>query len=200
MASTSRNIVLTANAKALAIPSASATSAASTTEKNVRVFQDLERKLLAAGEQNFEFLIVGEGSQRDWLRKNLQRAEVTGVLRGNDLAEAYCRMDAFVFPSLTDTFGLVILEAMASGIPVIAAPETGERIGIKDGVSGFLSDDFAVSLLRLMRNPTLRRNMSCEARKVAAYCSWDSVFEQLYCHYDEGLNLIRSGCVAKGPC
>jgi phosphatidylinositol alpha 1,6-mannosyltransferase len=159
-----------------------------TTEKNVRFFMELERTLLAAGQQNFTFLIVGEGGQQKWMQRHLRNAEFAGVLRGADLAAAYGRMDAFVFPSLTDTFGLVILEAMASGIPVIVAPETGQRVGIEDGVSGFLSQDFGISLLRLMRNHSQLTCMSGAARKFACEHSWQSVFEQLYRTYADGLS------------
>jgi phosphatidylinositol alpha 1,6-mannosyltransferase len=70
-----------------------------TTEKNVRLFVDIEHKLVAAGERNYKFLIVGEGGQQSWLRKHLQSAELSGVLRGEALAAAYVRMDAFVFRS-----------------------------------------------------------------------------------------------------
>ena len=158
-----------------------------TTEKNVRLFPELERKLIAAGERNFTFLIVGEGGQQNWLRDNLASAEIPGVLRDDALAAAYERMDAFVFPSRTDTFGLVILEAMACGVPVIVTPETGKRVGIADGVSGFLSEDIAASLQRLMHNASLRRAMSSAAREFASDNSWNGVFEQLYRTYDQGL-------------
>lgn len=161
-----------------------------TTEKNVRVFVDLERELLAAGEQDYKFLLVGEGGQHRWLRKHLQKAELPGVLRGEDLAAAYRRMDVFVFPSRTDTFGLVILEAMASGVPVILAPETGRRIGIQDHVSGFLSDNFPMSIRCLMHDPGLREAMSSAARQFANGRCWQSVFERLYRTYAEGL----TGC------
>jgi phosphatidylinositol alpha 1,6-mannosyltransferase len=160
-----------------------------TTEKNVRLFVDLERKLLAAGEQNYKFLIVGEGGQQKWLRKHLRSAEIPGVLRGKELASAYSHMDAFVFPSRTDTFGLVTLEAMACGVPVILAPETGEHIGIEDGVSGFLSEDFAASLRHLMHDHPLRLAMSGAARELANRKSWHLVFEQLYRTYAEGLTI-----------
>ncbi len=95
-----------------------------TTEKSVQVFPDLEQELVAAGEKNFKFLIVGEGGQKDWVAKHMKRAEMPGVLRGAELAAAYKLMDVFVFPLRTDTFGLAILEAMASGVPAIVAPET----------------------------------------------------------------------------
>lgn len=162
-----------------------------TTEKNVRLFVEIEQELLAAGEQNYKFLIVGDGGQQDWLRKHLQRAEMAGVLRGKDLAEAYGRMDVFVFPSRTDTFGLVILEAMASGVPVLLARETGERAGVEDGVSGLFCEDFAASLQRLMHDPGLRLTMSCAARKFAGNNSWQRAFEQLYGTYAEGLSIKR---------
>jgi glycosyltransferase involved in cell wall biosynthesis len=150
---------------------------------------ELDRKLSAAGETNYRFLIVGEGGQQSWLKKNLPGAEIPGVLRGKDLAEAYTQMDAFVFPSLTDTFGLVILEAMASGVPVILSPETGTRVGIKDGISGFLSNDFAASLKQLMHHHELRLEMGEAARKFANTQSWHHVFENLYQTYSEGLTI-----------
>ncbi len=160
-----------------------------TTEKNIRFLVDLDRKLAAAGETNYRFLIVGEGGQQSWLKKNLPTAEIPGVLRGKDLSEAYTQMDAFVFPSLTDTFGLVILEAMASGVPVILSPETGRRVGIEDGISGFLSCDFTVSLKRLMHNHELRCEMGKAARKFANTQSWNGVFESLYQTYSKGLTI-----------
>ena len=158
-----------------------------TTEKNVRLLAEIESQLLAAGERNFRFLIVGEGGQQAWLRKHMQQAELPGVLRGEQLAAAFQQMDAFAFPSRTDTFGLVILEAMASGVPVILSPEPGRRIGVEDRVSGFLTDDFAASLRLLMHNPQRRESMSQAARAFAYRNSWDNVFEQLYESYAEGL-------------
>jgi len=160
-----------------------------TTEKNVRFMAEVESRLIAAGEQNFKFLIVGEGGQQKWLQTHLRRAELTGVLRGEQLLAAYNQMDAFVFPSRTDTFGLVILEAMATGLPVILAPETGQRIGIEDGISGFHSEDFAASLQLLMHNPALRESMSRAARKFANTNGWDQVFEHLYETYAGGIAL-----------
>jgi glycosyltransferase involved in cell wall biosynthesis len=161
-----------------------------TAEKNVRAFVEIDHKLRAAGEQNYKFLIVGDGGQQKWLQTHLRNVEMTGVLRGKELAAAYTRMDAFLFPSLTDTFGLVILEAMASGVPVILAPEAGVRVGVRDGVSGFLSQDFAASIQNLMHDEPLRLAMGRAARQFANANSWDVVFEQLYQTYAEGLALI----------
>ena len=163
-----------------------------TTEKNVRFFAELERSLIARGENNFRFLIVGEGNQQRWLEENMRRAEFTGLLRGKQLSAAYNRMDAFVFPSTTDTFGLVVLEAMASGLPVILSPQAGLRVGVRDGVSGFLSADFAASLQLLMRDRALLHTMSCSAREFAIRHSWDAVFEQLYTAYAQGLATLTN--------
>lgn len=158
-----------------------------TTEKNVRYFVDLERKLIASGESNFRFLLVGDGGQQNWLRRRMRHADLPGVLRGPELTQAYRQMDAFVFPSRTDTFGLVVLEAMASGVPAVLPPEVGKRIGVEDGVSGFLSNDFLESVQRLMHDRELRLAMAEGARRCADAHSWQTVFEKLYCTYREGL-------------
>jgi glycosyltransferase involved in cell wall biosynthesis len=163
-----------------------------TLEKNVRFFADLERDLIAAGEHDFQFLLIGEGGQRDWLKRHVKHAILPGILRGRELADAYVGMDAFVFPSRTDTFGLVVLEAMASGLPVIVSPETGTRVEIEDGVSGFLTENFGESLLELMRNEPKRLAMSLAARRFASSKSWCGVFEHLYQIYRAGLEAGRS--------
>ena len=162
-----------------------------TAEKNVRFFHELETRLRAAGETDYKFLIVGDGGQQKWLRTHLRNAELPGVLTGEALVAAYRCMDAFVFPSRTDTFGLVLLEALACGIPVIASQETAGRVGIENAVSGFLSDDFAVSLRTLMHDPALLFEMGRAARHLANRNSWDVVFEQLYRTYEAGLILTQ---------
>jgi glycosyltransferase involved in cell wall biosynthesis len=163
-----------------------------TTEKNVRSLVDLERNLLAAGERDFKLLIVGEGGQRQWLEKHLKNVEFTGVLRDKHLIAAYSRMHALVFPSRTDTFGLVVLEAMASGVPVVLSPETGRNVGIEDGISGLLSTDFAASLRRLMHDRPLQLAMSSAARQAANGHSWHAAFEQLYRVYARELIYLAS--------
>ncbi len=160
-----------------------------TTEKNIRYFAELERQLIAAGEHDFRFLIVGDGGQTRWLHKHLSRVELPGILRGEELVAAYQQMHAFVFPSRTDTFGLVTLEAMASGVPVILAPETGHRVGIEDGAGGFLCTDFAAAVRRLMHDDELRLSMSRMARNFANTKSWSHVFDNVYETYRAGLAL-----------
>lgn len=158
-----------------------------TVEKNVRAFADLQWQLESAGQHDFQLVLVGDGREREWLRRHLPQAEMPGVLHGEQLAAAYASMDAFVFPSRTDTFGLVILEAMASGVPVLVTPETGARVGIRDGVEGFLSDDFVSGVRRLIESEPLRLKMGQAAREFACSADWDSVFRGVYQTYEQAL-------------
>ena len=166
-----------------------------TPEKNVRMFADLERSLLDRGRRDFRFTLIGEGNERDWLRKNLEFGETPGILRGEALAEAFANMDVFVFPSRTDTFGLVLLEAMASGVPVVVSPETGARVGVRHGVTGFHAPDvhsFTESVLQLMNSEPLRQRIGAAARIFSCSRVWNGVFERLYWTYERGLE--ETGC------
>lgn len=164
-----------------------------TPEKNVRLLVELEQNLIAIGQRNFRFLLVGEGSEKEWLRRNLQFGEFPGVLHADALAESFANMDAFVFPSRTDTFGLVLLEAMASGVPVVVSPETGIRVGVEHGVTGFHAGDLnslTESVLYLMKNEAVHREMGSAAREFARSKTWCGVFQQLYGTYETGLEEI----------
>jgi len=85
-----------------------------TVEKNVEMLVDVERCLHTAGITDCRFLIVAQGSSEEYLRANLKNCVLTGMLSGEDLARAYANMDVFVFPSKTDKFGNVVLEAVAA--------------------------------------------------------------------------------------
>jgi glycosyltransferase involved in cell wall biosynthesis len=156
-------------------------------EKNIRQLVDMERALLERGVSDCRFVIVGDGSERQWLAQNLQRAEFTGVLSGEALANAYADMDAFAFPSQTDTFGNVVLEAMASGVPVVVSNEGGPKYLVAPGTSGFVAGTaaaFVEAVIDLRSNPDLRERMSNHARAAAMLHSWDRVFENVYSRYD----------------
>jgi phosphatidylinositol alpha 1,6-mannosyltransferase len=171
-----------------------------TPEKNVRLFAELEHRLRAAGQRDFRLVLIGEGSEKEWLKSHLQSAELPGILRGEVLAEAFANMDVFVFPSRTDTFGLVLLEAMASGVPVVVSPEAGVRVEVQHGSTGFVAPDIGClteSVLRLMESQALRREMGGAARRFARSKDWSGVFEQVYHTYGTGLEecgLRRPAC------
>jgi glycosyltransferase involved in cell wall biosynthesis len=155
-------------------------------EKNLRTLQALEQYLVSSGVRRFRFLIVGGGRERAWLQANLRHAELPGVLKGEALARAYANMDLFVFPSKTDTFGNVVLEALASGVPAVVTSEGGPKHVIEAGVSGLVARseaDFRRCVLALMGDPARRGAMAKAARRQACRTRWDDVFHRLYEDY-----------------
>lgn len=155
-------------------------------EKNVRVFGEIEAKLKSANIENYRFLIVGEGGERVWLERNLQNRRLTGELFGEDLARAYANMDLFVFPSQTDAFGNVVLEAMSSGVPAVVMTEGGPKFLIENGVNGFVAkdeNDFIETVARLVKNPEQLRALGQSARQSAQANSWERIFEKMFEYY-----------------
>jgi phosphatidylinositol alpha 1,6-mannosyltransferase len=135
-------------------------------EKNVALLTTVQRELEQKGFLGFRFLIVGAGNQEECLRKHLTRAEFAGVLKGDALAEAYANMDLFIFPSHTDTFGNVVLEALASGVPAIVTPDGGPSTIIRDGVTGRISPDaeFSKAVVDALAKPMSHEEM-CKRRE-----------------------------------
>jgi glycosyltransferase involved in cell wall biosynthesis len=161
-----------------------------TVEKSVESLAEIERALVKAGERNFRFLIVGRGSSEPWLREHLSHAEFTGVLAGEELAAAYANMDVFVFPSKTDTFGNVVLEALASGVPAIVTDRGGPQFIIRDGETGFVArdlDSFVDHIIHLRHSPETLARMRANARRLAEAASWDDIFDAVYGVYDIAL-------------
>lgn len=153
-------------------------------EKNVALLATLQQ-VLDQKQRRFRFRIVGQGSLEGWLRSQLPRAEFPGVLRGEALAEAYANMDLFIFPSHTDTFGNVVLEALASGVPAIVTPDGGPRSIVRDQETGWIANDaeFADAIDTLLQDPARRAKMQIAARSYAETASWDAVFEGVYRNY-----------------
>ena len=156
-------------------------------EKNVRMLRDIEKTLLAEGARYFQFHIVGDGTDRRWLEQNMQYADFAGVLTGKPLSQAYANMDVFVFPSRTDTFGNVVLEAMASVLPAIVTDSGGPKSIVRPGETGFVASDiegFCSAILSLMKSPLLHNQMSIKARCQACDASWDTIFNDVLKAYD----------------
>ncbi|MCX6621900.1 MAG: glycosyltransferase [Acidobacteria bacterium] len=152
-----------------------------TPEKNVRLLAGLEQALLAAGAPPFEFHVIGAGSELDWLRANLRHGVLPGVLRGHELSRAYANMDVLVFPSETDTYGNVVLEALASGVPAIVTAKGGPKFLVRPGQTGFVAssvEELLAAALRLMRDGELLKKMKAAARAHAHHFSWDAVFDE----------------------
>jgi glycosyltransferase involved in cell wall biosynthesis len=112
-------------------------------EKNLEAFLDLE----LPGTK----VVVGDGPARAALMRKYPQAVFPGAQQGEELANTYAAADVFVFPSKTDTFGLVLLEALASGVPVAAFPVTGPRDVLGSAPVGALNDDLELACLAALR-------------------------------------------------
>ena len=158
-------------------------------EKNITLLAEIHHQLLALGYTNFRFIIIGQGQEEAWLRERMTQVEFAGVLLGNDLAQAYANMDVFVFPSHTDTFGNVVLEALASGVPAVVTPDGGPRYIVRDGITGFVREDasFTAAIVELMQHAAQLKAMREAARAYALTASWDAVFAGVYAAYEEML-------------
>ena len=145
-------------------------------EKNIEAFLDN----LHAGSK----VVVGDGPALEALRARYPQVTFTGALAGDELASAYASADVFVFPSLTDTFGLVMIEALASGVPVAGFPVHGpldivgrDGRGTVEGFSdliGAVNDDLAVAIAAALR---------CSPDDCVAYArhySWDKSYQQFF--------------------
>lgn len=158
-------------------------------EKNVRLLHDLELALLKRGvKRKFEFLIVGEGNEREWLEERMKHAVFTGFLEGESLSEAYANMDLFIFPSETDAFGNVVQEANAAGVPTLVTDKGGPKFIVRQGETGYVCsslEDFVNHTIELMDNREKLLKIKESSREFALSRSWDSVFDSLYDTYRE---------------
>jgi phosphatidylinositol alpha 1,6-mannosyltransferase len=154
-------------------------------EKNIALLPKIDTELRAQGSAT-EWLIVGHGSEEEMLRRELSAsAKFAGVLRGDALAVAYANMDLLVFPSHTDTFGNVVLEALASGVPAIVTPDNGPATIVRDWDTGRVVEDagFANAVVDVLGDWKLHSSMREAARVHALSCSWDGVFDRVYSGY-----------------
>lgn len=157
-------------------------------EKGLDVYADTVAALRDAG-CPVRALVVGDGPACDMIRERLPRAVFTGHLSGEDLAEAYASSDVFLFPSETETFGNVTLEAMASGIPTVCANATGSRSLVLDGQTGFLvlprePGAFVAALRTLVRDDDLRIRMGQAAHAEALNYTWPLILGRINAFYD----------------
>jgi phosphatidylinositol alpha 1,6-mannosyltransferase len=172
-------------------------------EKHVAMLPVLERAIRCSEPRPCQFVVVGEGSQRAWLEREMPTAEFPGVLHDDRLARAYANFDLFVFPSESETFGLVVLEAMASGVPVIAMARGGPQFVVESGVSGFLAKDerqFVEATLTVLRDQPLRARLGVGARASALKWSWTMVFDELYQVYADTVRAAESLAARPAPC
>lgn len=158
-------------------------------EKGLDVFADVVEELARRGIAA-RSVVVGDGPARAALAARLPDTRFTGTLEGEALARAYSSSDIFLFPSDTETFGSVTLEAMAAGLPVVCADAAGSRSLVEDGVTGFLapagrSDIFLERVARLVADAALRQRLARAARATALAYDWERTLERLVDYYRE---------------
>ena len=156
-------------------------------EKGLDVFAEVVRRLRQSGAP-IRALVVGDGPERGAFQAALPNAVFTGHLGGAELATAYASSDVFLFPSETETFGNVTLEAMASGLPVVCADAAGSRSLVDDGVTGQLCpprgvDAFEAAVRHLVAHPALRAEMGGAAREAAGAYDWPTVLGTMEGYY-----------------
>jgi glycosyltransferase involved in cell wall biosynthesis len=159
------------------------------TEKRVELLAEA-----VEGLEGVRLALVGDGPARSQLEQRLAGAPVhfTGYLQGEALSTAYASADAFVFPSDTETFGQVIQEAMASGLPVVAARAGGAIDLVRDGVTGTFfrpgdADELRAQVRRVAAHPSQFAAMGLAGRAAAERRSWSNVMGELLDHYRRAL-------------
>jgi glycosyltransferase involved in cell wall biosynthesis len=153
-------------------------------EKDLDVLAQAYRQLREEG-LSVQLYLVGEGPYLESLTNSLPEAVFTGYLRGADLATAYASADVFVFPSTTDTFGNVVIEAQASGTPVIVSDTGGPKELVEDNVNGIVTkshnaNDLARAIRELVINDNKRAEMSERARQSVIDRSWPEAFRKFW--------------------
>jgi phosphatidylinositol alpha 1,6-mannosyltransferase len=165
-------------------------------EKNVALLPKVDAQLRTLGITPC-WLIIGHGAEEAHLRAALPNADMPGVLRDEALATAYANMDLLIFPSHTDTFGNVVLEALSSGVPAIVTPDGGPAHILHSATPNCCDqcartttpgrvasdEDFAAAIAEVLTNPITHTAMRHTARTYAQRCSWDAVFDKVLAAY-----------------
>ena len=146
------------------------------------------------------WLIVGDGPNKvAWREKERVQKNITltGYIKGEELARIYAGADLFVFPSFTETFGNVVLEAMSSGTPAVVANAGGVKEFVINDVNGRIceqqnAESFVHAISELLEDETMRLRMGVEARNYALTQSWDTIFDGLISDYYDVLQSSRN--------
>jgi len=157
-------------------------------EKNLPQLVEVYKRL-ASLRKGIRLVVVGEGPYLEEMKQALAGLPVTftGFLSGDDLPQAYASSDIFLFPSTTDTFGNVVLEAQASGIPVVVTDEGGPQENLIPGKTGYVvpndDDAFLHAVLQLVDNRHLLEKMKRNARKYVQNRSFEAAYLRLWDSY-----------------
>lgn len=162
-------------------------------EKNLQLLERAFKALVRSVSAEVRLLVVGDGPYIKEMQENMKGlpCTFTGYLDGEELAAAYATCDVFVFPSTTDTFGNVVLEAQASGLPVVVSDAGGPRENMIDRVTGFITrandtDSLLQAVTNLVLDSAARARMGKAARVYAEERSFERAYDETWHMYDEG--------------
>ena len=166
-------------------------------EKNTAIYMRVMNALTAKG-LKVKPIVIGDGPEMAAMKAGLKNGVFAGFLHGAELARAYASSDIFFFPSESETFGNVTLEAMASGLPAVNAIASGSNSLVVEGVTGHLVSardeaTLGARLETLARDEALRRRMGEAARARALDYSWDHILDGLLASYRRVLTEAKAG-------
>jgi glycosyltransferase involved in cell wall biosynthesis len=118
-------------------------------EKNIKEFCRINP--YDFGYNNVHVVVVGDGPARKELEGHWPHVEFVGTKTGEELAQFYRDSDIFVFPSLSDTFGVVLIESLACGTPVATFPVTGPRSIVREGINGSMDENLTVAVINCLK-------------------------------------------------
>jgi glycosyltransferase involved in cell wall biosynthesis len=155
-------------------------------EKNLNLLGEVFRRLIQR-EEKVQLVVVGDGPYLEEMKKGMEGLPCcfTGYLKGESLAEVYASADLFVFPSTTDTFGNVVLEAQASGLPVVVSDLGGPCENIIEERTGLIcraddAESLMAAVVTLVHDPDRRRHMGREARRFVEERSFENAFLKMW--------------------
>jgi phosphatidylinositol alpha 1,6-mannosyltransferase len=156
-------------------------------EKNLKLFAELVSDM-SAERTDAQVVIVGTGPAEEELRAMMPSAIFLGLKVGRDLSEIYASSDIFLFPSDTETFGIVTLEALASGLPCVVADAGGSADLVSHNHTGFVvhpqkKNDWKTALYTLLDDTSKRQTMSNTAFEQAQYYQWENILRQMHTLY-----------------
>jgi glycosyltransferase involved in cell wall biosynthesis len=141
-------------------------------------------------DKGHKLIITGDGPDMERMQSKMSGAVFTGKLTGEALSKVFASADVFVFPSVTETFGNVVLEAMASGLPVVAAKAGGPADIIEDGITGFLTEPGNISEMHskikaLLSDDRLHTTIKDNALTYASQQNWEKLCQRLFDYYTD---------------
>lgn len=169
-------------------------------EKGLDIFSEVAAELKARGVRH-KILVIGDGPARDWFAERVPDAVFAGFQTGDDLGRAVASMDIFFNPSVTETFGNVTLEAMACGVPVVAAHASGAVGLVDEGETGFLVPPrdvkaYADAIQRLCEDDALRQRLGANGHAKAQGFVWDRINQAVL---DAYLGIAKSNSPSPRP-